>query len=88
MKAIPESLREALALRADTNLVPYAGGTDLMVRGSSNAEYLFLGRVDRPVEVGVLAVADAVCGTPHILGYANVLELEELIRGAYYSKKI
>ena len=45
MKAIPESLREALALRADTNLVPYAGGTDLMVRGSSNAEYLFLGRV-------------------------------------------
>lgn len=45
VKAIPESLREALALRADTNLVPYAGGTDLMVRGSSNAEYLFLGRV-------------------------------------------
>ena len=44
VKAIPESLREALALRADTDLVPYAGGTDLMVRGSSNAEYLFLGR--------------------------------------------
>ena len=45
MKAIPKSLREALELRADTDLVPYAGGTDLMVRGSSDAEYLFLGRV-------------------------------------------
>lgn len=45
MKCCPTSLREALELRAETDLIPYAGGTDLMIQNRPNAEYLFLNRV-------------------------------------------
>jgi len=38
----PTSLREALLLRKDPGLIPYAGGTDLMVEAKEGAGYLFL----------------------------------------------
>lgn len=41
----PESLREALELLAEQTPIPYAGGTDLMVRKHDDARFLFLGRV-------------------------------------------
>jgi len=35
-------LREALILRGDPELIPYSGGTDLMVNADEDAAYLFL----------------------------------------------
>lgn len=42
---VPESLNEALALKAGMNLVPYGGGTDLMVEGDASKAYLFLHKI-------------------------------------------
>ena len=36
------SLKEAVALRAQYDLTPYGGGTDLMIEAEENAAYLFL----------------------------------------------
>ncbi len=36
------SLEEAVALRAQHSLIPYGGGTDLMIEADENAAYLFL----------------------------------------------
>ena len=41
----PETLEEALLLRKDPELIPYTGGTDLMVEAREGAKYLFLHRV-------------------------------------------
>ena len=42
----PKSLKEALLLRKDTDLIPYTGGTDLMVGESGDQKnYLFLNNV-------------------------------------------
>ena len=41
----PTSLREALEIRAAQKVVPYGGGTDLMIEGDENANYLFLNKV-------------------------------------------
>ena len=43
---VPVTLAEALSLRKNTTLVPYAGGTDLMVENRPGADYLFLHRVE------------------------------------------
>lgn len=37
-----KSLQEALLLRKESGLIPYTGGTDLMVRAAEGARYLFL----------------------------------------------
>ncbi len=39
------SLQEALEIRAAHDVVPYAGGTDLMVENRQGVEYLFLNKV-------------------------------------------
>ena len=41
----PKTLAEALELRSKYDLVPYAGGTDLMVENRPNVSYLFLGKL-------------------------------------------
>lgn len=41
----PTTLQEALDIRATKNVVPYAGGTDLMIEGNENVTYLFLNKV-------------------------------------------
>ncbi|MEG0766172.1 MAG: FAD binding domain-containing protein [Clostridia bacterium] len=41
----PETLQEALAIRACEHVTPYAGGTDLMVRAPQDAIYLFIGHL-------------------------------------------
>lgn len=41
----PTSLQEALALLAEQELVPYAGGTDLMVENRPGVKYLFLNKI-------------------------------------------
>ena len=42
----PKTLLEALELRSKFDLVPYAGGTDLMVENRPDVSYLFLGKLD------------------------------------------
>jgi len=42
---IAGSLREALLLRKDPELIPYCGGTDLMIEAREGAEYLYLHKV-------------------------------------------
>ena len=42
---VPKMLEEALELRGKYDLVPYAGGTDLMVENRPNVSYLFLGKL-------------------------------------------
>ena len=42
---IPVTLKEALKIRAEENVVPYAGGTDLMVENRKDVTYLFLNRI-------------------------------------------
>ena len=41
----PKTLQEALKLRQETQSVPYAGGTDLMVENRKDVSYLFINRV-------------------------------------------
>lgn len=41
----PASLREALDIRAKRIVIPYAGGTDLMINNDGNSTFLFLNRV-------------------------------------------
>lgn len=48
---VPQNLAEALKLRAEHSLVPYAGGTDLMVENRSGVSYLFLGKLDELREI-------------------------------------
>ena len=42
---IPETLQEALAIRKDHAVVPYGGGTDLMVAHKPAGDFLFLHRI-------------------------------------------
>ena len=42
---LPESLAEALRIRAGRGVIPYGGGTDLMIEAAPDAEYLFLHKI-------------------------------------------
>jgi len=42
---MPLSLKEALELRAAHELVPYGGGTDLMIEGEKDVCYLFVNKI-------------------------------------------
>ena len=42
----PSSLQEAIAIRSKERVVPYAGGTDLMVKNLPDATYLFLNDIE------------------------------------------
>ncbi len=49
----PASLQEALEIRAAKEVVPYAGGTDLMVENRPNVTYLFLNKLDDLKQIAV-----------------------------------
>jgi len=51
----PASLKEALELRAREQVIPYAGGTDLMIEADPDASYLFLSDVP---ELKTIEIAD------------------------------
>ena len=42
----PITLQEAIEIRSRTNAIPYAGGTDLMVKNIPDADYLFINDID------------------------------------------
>ena len=48
---VPQNLAQALELRAEHKLVPYAGGTDLMVENRPGVSYLFLGKLPELREI-------------------------------------
>ena len=47
----PSSLQEALEIRAAKDVVPYAGGTDLMVENRQGVSYLFLSKIPELKEI-------------------------------------
>ncbi len=47
----PQTLAEALAIRAREKVIPYAGGTDLMVKNPQGAVYLFLNDIAQLREI-------------------------------------
>ena len=47
----PTTLAEALEIRAKEQVTPFAGGTDLMIRGDENAHYLFLHKIKEMREI-------------------------------------
>lgn len=48
-----KTLQEALEIRASQEVVPYAGGTDLMVENRPNVTYLFLNQIDELKKITV-----------------------------------
>lgn len=50
---VAASLQEALELRAAHSVVPYAGGTDLMVENRKGVDYLFINKVPELREIKV-----------------------------------
>lgn len=42
---LANNLEEALTYRSEKDVIPYGGGTDLMIQGDADASYLFLHRV-------------------------------------------
>lgn len=71
---IPSNLREALTIRAGNKVVPYAGGTDLMVEARP-AAYLFLNKLDELKQIreddGVLHIGPA-CSYTALLNHGAV----------------
>ncbi len=49
---VPENLAQALELINEHSLVPYAGGTDLMVENRKGVSYLFLGKLPELRTIG------------------------------------
>lgn len=65
-----KSLKEALELRANPELTPYAGGTDLMVKADKTASYLFLHKIPemrRIVDDGEYIRIGAACTFSEII---------------------
>ncbi len=48
---MPTTLKEALTIRAEQSVTPYAGGTDLMIRGDEEAVYLFLHKIKELTQI-------------------------------------
>jgi len=42
---IAASLKEALDIRAREDVIPYGGGTDLMIKAADDVSYLFIGKI-------------------------------------------
>ncbi len=71
----PLSLKEALEIRAREHVIPYAGGTDLMIEADPEAPYLFLAdipelrtieRVDENLEIGAAVTFTRALASPLI----------------------
>ncbi|MBE6909825.1 MAG: molybdopterin dehydrogenase [Ruminococcaceae bacterium] len=72
---VAASLREALEIRASHDVVPYAGGTDLMVENRQGVEYLFLNKVpelrtitadDQYVRIGAAVTFTEAIASPDV----------------------
>lgn len=68
---LPVSLREALELRAAGPVIPYAGGTDLMIAERREGAYLFLNKVP---ELKVIEQRDDILRLGAACTYTELLE--------------
>ena len=73
----PGSLKEALEIRAREKVIPYAGGTDLMIEAEAEASYLFLAdlpelkaieTVDGNLEIGAAVTFTQALDSPLVPG--------------------
>ena len=66
----PTSLQEAIEIKSRTGAIPYAGGTDLMVKNIPGAVYLFLNDIDELRQIteddGYIRIGAAVTFTQAI----------------------
>lgn len=80
----PDTLREALEIRARGGVIPYAGGTDLMIEADPEASYLFITDIPelRKIEVvdGNLELGAAVTYTQALTSPLVPEILKEAIR--------
>ncbi|HNW87382.1 MAG TPA: FAD binding domain-containing protein [Candidatus Limiplasma sp.] len=70
----PSTLREALAIRAQYPVIPYAGGTDLMIAEEREGAYLFLNRIPelkRIVREGNILRMGAGCTFTELLEHSE-----------------
>jgi len=67
----PSSLSEALEIRAAHTVVPYAGGTDLMVEAKKDRRYLFLGNIP---ELKGISESDGVLRIGAATRFSDVIE--------------
>ena len=74
----PRSLAEALQIRSKQEVVPYGGGTDLMIQAQQDKPYLFLDSVPEMkkiyVQDGVLHIGGS-CTFTEVLAHADVPQL-------------
>ncbi len=80
----PETLAEALALRAKETLVPYAGGTELMVQEHPAGPFLFLHKIPELrgiADAGGAVRMGAACTYAELLESPLVPELLKLAAG-------
>ena len=79
----PELLKDALSIRAAETVVPYAGGTDLMIKPDENAEYLFLDRISEMKNItedsGVLRIGAACTFTELLQSSLTPAFLKEVV---------
>lgn len=80
----PETLKEALEIRAREKVTPYAGGTDLMIEAEPEARYLFLADVPELKAIdkvdGALEIGAAVTFTEGLLSPLVPELLKEAVR--------
>lgn len=72
---LPETLAEALEIRAAEKVVPYAGGTDLMVEAEEHATYLFLNQLAELSRINVtedMLEIGAACTYTELLNHEAV----------------
>ncbi|HOO28228.1 MAG TPA: FAD binding domain-containing protein [Lachnospiraceae bacterium] len=50
---LADSLEEALKIRSEQTVIPYAGGTDLMIANRQEAPYLFIGKLEELKQITV-----------------------------------
>jgi CO/xanthine dehydrogenase FAD-binding subunit len=71
----PASLKDALNIRSSEAVVPYAGGTDLMIKAPENVKYLFLDRIPEmrgiSLDAGVVRIG-AACTFTEVLNSGTV----------------
>ncbi len=81
----PELLADALAIRAAATVVPYAGGTDLMLNPGEDAVFLFLDRISEMKNItessGFLKIGAACTFTDILESSLTPTFLKEVVRG-------
>lgn len=74
VKRLPSNLQDALRIRSEERVIPYFGGTDLMVRGNRTENFLFLNQIP---EIKDLVITEDKMRIGAGITYRQVLEEEK-----------